>query len=106
MSINLNVKRGLNLNLEGKAEKEISQAPKSKTFAIIPDNFHSLLPKMLIKKEGTKLKAGEPLFFSKFSEETKVVSPVSGTLKEIERVMKDKEESDDFYRKEIKKLYF
>jgi Na+-transporting NADH:ubiquinone oxidoreductase subunit A len=85
MSINLKVKRGLNLNLEGEAEKVISQAPKSKTYAIIPDNFHSLLPKMLIKKEGTKVKAGEALFFSKFSEETKVVSPVSGTLKEIER---------------------
>jgi len=85
MSINLKVKRGLNLNLEGEAEKTISQAPKSKTYAIIPDNFHSLLPKMLIKKEGTKVKAGEPLFYSKFSEETKVVSPVSGTLKEIER---------------------
>ena len=85
MSINLKVKRGLNLNLEGEADKVISQAPKSKTYAIIPDNFHSLLPKMLIKKEGTKVKAGEPLFFSKYSEETKVVSPVSGTLKEIER---------------------
>ena len=85
MSINLKVRRGLNLNLEGSAEKTISHAQKSKTYAIIPDNFHSLLPKMLIKKEGAKVKAGEPLFFSKFSEQTKVVSPVSGTLKEIER---------------------
>lgn len=85
MSINLKVKRGLKLNLEGEADRKMSQAPKSKTYAIIPDNFHSLLPKMLVKKEGTRVKAGEPLFYSKFSEETKVVSPVSGTLKEIER---------------------
>ena len=40
---------------------------------------------MLIKKEGTKIKAGEALFYSKYNEQTKVVSPVSGTLKTIER---------------------
>jgi len=85
MAIDIKVKRGLKLRLKGEAEKKKIQAPKSQTYAIIPDNFHSLIPKMLIKKEGTKVKAGEPLFYSKYNEDTKVVSPVSGELKEIER---------------------
>ena len=85
MAIDIKVKRGLKLRLKGEAQKKKSPARKSKTYAIIPDNFHSLVPKMLIKKEGTRVKAGEPLFYSKYNEETKVVSPVSGTLKEIER---------------------
>lgn len=85
MAIDIKVKRGLKLRLKGEAEKKKTPARKSQTYAIIPDNFHSLIPKMLIKKEGTKVKAGEPLFFSKYNEETKVVSPVSGKLKEIER---------------------
>jgi Na+-transporting NADH:ubiquinone oxidoreductase subunit A len=85
MAVDIKVKRGLKLNLKGEAEKKKSKALKSKTYAIIPDNFHGLVPKMLIKKEGTPVKAGEPLFYSKYNEDTKVVSPVSGKLKEIER---------------------
>lgn len=85
MATDIKVKRGLNLKLKGEAEKKIKIAKKSKTYALIPDNFHGLVPKMIIKKEGTKLKAGEPLFYSKYNEDTKVVSPVSGKLKEIER---------------------
>jgi Na+-transporting NADH:ubiquinone oxidoreductase subunit A len=85
MAVDIKVKRGLKLKLKGEAEKKKSKALKSKTYAIIPDNFHGLVPKMLIKKEGTTVKAGEPLFYSKYNEDTKVVSPVSGKLKEIER---------------------
>jgi Na+-transporting NADH:ubiquinone oxidoreductase subunit A len=85
MAIDIKLKRGLNLKLKGESEKKTSKALKSKTYAIIPDNFHGLVPKMLIKKEGTRIKAGEPLFYSKYNEDTKVVSPVSGKLKEIER---------------------
>ncbi len=85
MAIDIKVKRGLKLRLKGEAEKTKSPALKSKTYALIPDNFHGLVPKMLIKKEGTKIKAGEALFYSKYNEKTKVVSPVSGKLKTIER---------------------
>ncbi|MGX1023279.1 Na(+)-translocating NADH-quinone reductase subunit A [Psychroflexus sp. MBR-150] len=85
MAIDIKVKRGLKLRLKGEAEKIKSPALKSKTYALIPDNFHGLVPKMLIKKEGTPIKAGEALFYSKYNEKTKVVSPVSGKLKTIER---------------------
>lgn len=85
MAIDIKIKRGLKLKLKGEAEKRTSPALKSKTYALIPDNFHGLVPKMLIKKEGTTVKAGEPLFYSKYNEQTKIVSPVSGKLKTIER---------------------
>lgn len=84
MSKDIKIKKGLNINLKGEAEKTISKAPRSRTFVIKPKNFHLLTPKMVVK-EGAKIKAGEVLFFAKEAEEIKFVSPVSGTLTAIER---------------------
>ncbi|WP_026302527.1 Na(+)-translocating NADH-quinone reductase subunit A [Psychroflexus tropicus] len=89
MPIDVKIKKGLKLNLKGEPENSIEQAQKSKTVALRPSNFHSLVPKMVIK-EGAKIKAGEEVFFSKYSDKTRVVSPVSGTLKEIKRGAKRK----------------
>ncbi len=89
MPIDLKIKKGLKLNLKGEAENTIEQAPVSKTIGLRPTNFHSLVPKMVLK-EGAKLKAGDEVFFSKYSDKTRVVSPVSGTLKEIVRGAKRK----------------
>lgn len=89
MPIDVKIKKGLKLNLKGEAENTVEQAQKSKTVALRPSNFHSLIPKMVIK-EGAKIKAGDEVFFSKYSEKTRVVSPVSGTLKEIKRGAKRK----------------
>ncbi|XLS28369.1 Na(+)-translocating NADH-quinone reductase subunit A [Flavobacteriaceae bacterium M23B6Z8] len=84
MSNDIRIKRGLNLKLKGVAEKTVSEAPKSKFFAIKPTDFHQVTPKMVLK-EGAVVEAGDVLFFSKYSESVKFVSPVSGTLKEIKR---------------------
>mgnify|MGYP001037267793 CR=1 FL=1 len=89
MPIDVKIKKGLKLNLKGEPENSIEQAKKSKTVALRPSNFHSLVPKMVIK-EGARIKAGEEVFFSKYSDKTRVVSPVSGTLKEIKRGAKRK----------------
>jgi Na+-transporting NADH:ubiquinone oxidoreductase subunit A len=84
MSNDIRIKRGLNLKLKGVAEKIISEAPKSKFFAIKPTDFHQVTPKMVLK-EGASFKAGEELFFSKYSPSVKFTAPVSGTLKEVRR---------------------
>lgn len=89
MPKDVKIKKGLSLNLVGDAEKSIVDAPVSKTYSIKPPNFHSVVPKMLVK-EGAKLSIGDELFFSKYAEETRFVSPVSGTLKEIVRGAKRK----------------
>lgn len=84
MSKDIRIKRGLTLRLEGEAEKELVQAPRSKTFAIKPPDFHSVVPKMVVK-EGAKLLAGDEIFYSKYTGEVRFTSPVSGVLKEIKR---------------------
>jgi len=84
MSKDIKIRKGLNIKLKGEAEKTLSKAPRSRTFAIRPKDFHLIIPKMVVK-EGAKLKAGDVLFYSKANESIKFVSPVSGTLAKIER---------------------
>ena len=84
MSKDIRIKRGLTLRLKGEAEKQLVEAPRSKTYAIKPPDFHSVIPKMVVK-EGAKLLAGDEIFFSKYSEEVRFTSPVSGTLLEVKR---------------------
>lgn len=84
MSNDIRIKRGLTLRLKGEAEKTLVDAPRSKTFAIKPPDFHSVIPKMVVK-EGATLQAGDEIFFSKYAPEVRFTSPVSGTLKEIKR---------------------
>jgi len=84
MSKDIRIKRGLTLRLKGEADQTLVDAPRSKTFAIKPPDFHSVVPKMVVK-EGTKLQAGDELFFSKYTEEVRFTSPVSGTVVEIKR---------------------
>ncbi|GAA0873231.1 Na(+)-translocating NADH-quinone reductase subunit A [Gangjinia marincola] len=84
MSIDLKIKKGLRLKLKGEAEKILSDAPRSKSYAIKPADFHSVVPKMVVK-EGAKVLAGDELFFSKYSDTLRFTSPVSGTVKEIVR---------------------
>lgn len=84
MSKDIKIKKGLTINLKGKAEKILSSAPRSRTFAIRPNDFHLITPKMVVK-EGHKLMAGDTIFYSKSNELIKFVSPVSGVLAKIER---------------------
>ncbi len=84
MSKDIKIKKGLTIKLKGEAEKTLSSAPRSRTFAIRPSDFHLITPKMVVK-EGGKLQAGDTIFYSKSNEAIKFVSPVSGTLTTIER---------------------
>jgi len=84
MSKDIRIKRGLTLRLKGEAEKQVVDAPRSKTYAIKPPDFHAVVPKMVVK-EGARILAGEELFFSKYTEEVRFTSPVSGTIAEVKR---------------------
>ncbi|WP_224483606.1 Na(+)-translocating NADH-quinone reductase subunit A [Robertkochia aurantiaca] len=84
MSNDIKIRRGLDIKLKGVAEKKISEAPRSKNYAIKPTDFHYVTPKMVLK-EGAQVKAGDTIFFSKYSDRVKFSAPVSGTLKEIRR---------------------
>ncbi|TCK67357.1 Na+-transporting NADH:ubiquinone oxidoreductase subunit A [Winogradskyella wandonensis] len=84
MSKDIRIKKGLDIKLVGEAEKTTENAIISNTFTIRPEDFHSITPK-LVAKEGTKVKAGETLFYNKENEDMKFVSPVSGEVTEIQR---------------------
>ncbi len=84
MSKDIKIKKGLTINLKGKAEKILSSAPRSRTFVIKPSDFHLITPKLVVK-EGHRLMAGDTIFYSKSNEQIKFVSPVSGVLTKIER---------------------
>ncbi len=84
MSKDIKIKKGLTINLKGEAEKTLSNAPRSRTFAIRPSDFHLITPKLVVK-EGGKVQAGETIFYSKSNEAVKFVSPVSGTITAIAR---------------------
>lgn len=84
MSEVIKIKKGLNIPLEGKAEMVFGQAQLPGLFAIKPVDFHGLTPKMVVA-EGDSVKIGSVLFHDKYHPEIKVVSPVSGTVKTINR---------------------
>lgn len=85
MSKKIKLRKGLNIPIKGKAEKIIAQnLVVSKIFALKPGDFHSFTPKSAIK-EGDAVKAGDVVFFDKYNPLIKITSPVSGSLKKIER---------------------
>ena len=89
MSKDISINNGANLNLKGLAIKELEAAKKSLTYAINPDDFFALVPRMLVK-EGEKVSKGQPIFHDKNDESIKIVSPVSGKVTEIRRGAKRK----------------
>lgn len=84
MSNDIRIRKGLDINLKGEAEKTKEAAIISNFYTIRPEDFHSVIPK-LVAKEGSKLKAGETVFYDKSNEAIKFASPVSGEVIEITR---------------------
>ena len=78
------IKKGLDIMLEGAAEQQLAACPLAETYAVKPADFNGIVPKLAVK-EGCSVKAGDPLFVDKATEKIAVVSPVSGTVKAIER---------------------
>ena len=80
----IRLRRGLDINLAGRAEKTTVALKPDGTFALRPDSFEGIKPKVLVK-EGDKVKAGEALFINKAYPNVKFSSPVSGTVSLVER---------------------
>ena len=89
MSNGISIKRGANINLRGEAEKFLTEAKSSKTFALKPDNFFAVAPRLLVK-EGDIVAKGAPIFHAKHDPRILFVSPVSGIVIEILRGSKRK----------------
>ena len=89
MSTDISIKNGANLNLKGLASMDLEVAKKSLNYALNPDDFFGLIPRMLVK-EGDKVSLGQPIFHDKSNESIKIASPVSGKIVEIVRGAKRK----------------
>lgn len=89
MSKDIRIKKGLNIKLVGEAEQVTTDISTSGTYAIKPEDFHGIIPKLLAK-EGAKVKAGQALFYSKNDERILFPSPVSGEVTEVVRGAKRK----------------
>ena len=80
----IKLRKGLDINLQGKAEEKKIQLKSNGKFALVPDDFEGVTPKVVVK-EGDKVKAGDALFVNKQYPEVKFASPVSGTVREVVR---------------------
>lgn len=106
MSADIRIKKGLNINLEGAAEKITATADPAETIALKPDDFKGLTPKLSVK-QGDEVKAGSPVFYDKQRPEIVIPSPVSGEVVEIVRGDKRKiMEVKILADKEVKHLDF
>lgn len=84
MSKDIRIKKGLDIKLVGVAEKNTTKVSQSSVYAVKPEDFHGIIPK-LTAKEGAEVKAGESLFHSKSDERILFPSPVSGKVVEVIR---------------------
>lgn len=80
----IKLRKGLNINLIGKAKEERFEVKPSEEYALSPSDFPGVTPKVALK-EGDHVLAGEALFFNKACPEVTFASPVSGTVSAVVR---------------------
>ncbi len=80
----IKLRKGLDINLKGKAKEEkLTLKPKGE-IGLTPDAFTGVTPKVVVK-EGDIVKAGDALFVNKQYPEVRFASPVSGQVTAIVR---------------------
>lgn len=83
MSRHIKIKRGLNIPFDGKASGRLETITPD-SVGLIPSDFEGHIWKSAVK-EGDEVTEGSPLFFDKATSRIKIVSPISGKIKEIRR---------------------
>ena len=84
MSRNINIKKGLDINIKGAASISQHKSVKSDICAIVPDDFPGFTPKPSVK-EGDHISVGGEILHDKRFDDIKITSPVSGIVKAIVR---------------------
>ena len=110
----IKLRKGLNIRLQGHAEEQKIQLKSNGHYALVPDDFDGITPKVVVK-EGDHVKAGESLFVNKQFPQVGFASPVSGKVLAVERGERRKvlcvrveadaqQEYFDFGKKDVAKL--
>lgn len=80
----IKLRKGLDINLKGKAAKQKFSVKAAALYALVPDDFVGMTPKVVVR-EGDKVKAGDALFVNKKQTDVKFASPVSGVVQAVVR---------------------
>lgn len=110
----IKLRKGLDINLKGKAAEEYFTVKEPGFYALVPDDFPGVTPKVVVKEQEYVM-AGGPLFIDKNHPEVKFVSPVSGVVTSVERGARRKvlnivveaaaeQDYEDFGKKEVARL--
>lgn len=80
----IRIRKGLDIKLQGKADRNFIQVEKASLYALKPTDFTGIVPKILVKT-GDLVRTGTPLFYDKNHPEVKFTAPVSGKIADITR---------------------
>ena len=80
----IKLRKGLDVNLKGKAKEQKTIVGRCEEYAVKPTDFVGIVPKVVVH-EGDRVKAGDALFVNKNCPDVKFASPVGGTVSAIER---------------------
>ena len=80
----IKLRKGLDIHLQGRAEEKKIQLKSNGKYALVPDDFEGVTPKVVVK-EGDTVKAGDALFVNKQYPDVRFASPVSGKVVAVER---------------------
>lgn len=80
----IKLRKGLNIHLKGTAAETKHVVGACTEYVVRPDTFEGVVPKLVIH-EGDRVEVGDALFVDKNRPEVRFASPVSGTVKAVER---------------------
>jgi Na+-transporting NADH:ubiquinone oxidoreductase subunit A len=81
----IKIRKGFDINLAGKADRQLGQTAQPETFALKPGDFHGISRPKVLVAEGDNVEAGTPLMIDKAQERVQYCAPVSGEVVEIRR---------------------
>lgn len=80
----IKLRKGLIIQLAGKAAERKTRVGRCEEYALVPDDFTGVTPKLVVR-EGDEVKAGDALFIDKNCPEVRFASPVSGKVAAVVR---------------------
>jgi Na+-transporting NADH:ubiquinone oxidoreductase subunit A len=92
MANTVKIKKGLDINLKGKAPEKWIETAKSGVYAIVPGHYSGIVPSVTVRA-GDRLKAGSVVMTDKHFPSIRFVSPVSGEVTAVRRGEKRRVES-------------
>ena len=85
----ITIRKGLDLPINGMAEKRVTDARNTRLYAVKPTDFVGLIPHLMVE-EHTVVAVGDTLFCDKNDERIRFTSPINGQVKAIVRGEKRK----------------